>query len=250
MNVTNTHKQNGAYTYYTMHSMHIQRFSDIDHGFYINLERRIDRKMEVETELEKMGLKGKVARFNAVSTKNGSIGCTMSHIKCLEAARDNQYPHVLIVEDDIQFLDPDTFTSSFDAVLQTVSSTWDVILLAGNNLPPHIQLNEHCVKVTQCQTTTGYLVNGHYFDTLIAHMREGLKLLMRNPEQHVQYAVDKHWFGLQRIHKWFLVTPLTVVQRAGYSDIEGRRTDYKRAMVDLEKTEFLRRVQNRRMMRP
>ena len=68
-------------------------------------------------------------------------------------------------------------------------------------------------------------------------------MLMKNPTQHVYYAIDKFWIQLQKIHNWFLITPLTVTQRDGFSDIEGRKTNYTRAMVDLEKTQFLRRAQ-------
>ena len=170
------------------------------------------------------------------------IGCTLSHLKCLEEARDKKYSHLMIVEDDIQFLKPTIFTEQLDKFLGS-GIKWDVILLAGNNLPPHFQVHESAVKVTQCQTTTGYIIQQHYYDTLINNIRDGIQMLMKNPTQHVYYAIDKFWIQLQKIHNWFLITPLTVTQRDGFSDIEGRKTNYTRAMVDLEKTQFLRRAQ-------
>ena len=39
-------------------------------------------------------------RFNAIKTANGAIGCTMSHLKCLEDARAKGLSHLLICEDD------------------------------------------------------------------------------------------------------------------------------------------------------
>ena len=36
--------------------------------------------------------------------------------------------------------------------------------------------------------------------------------------------------------RWFLITPLTVVQREGYSDIEKRVISYKHIMQDKDKT--------------
>ena len=170
----------------------------------------------------------------------------MSHIKCLEDAKKNQLPHLLIIEDDIQFLNPVLFSKQITNFLES-NNSWDVILLAGNNMPPHIQVCDSAVKVTRCQTTTGYLVNGHYYDTLIKNMREGLSLLMRNPSNHFHYAVDKFWFSLQQTDKWFLITPLSVTQRAGYSDIEKRPTDFTKIMVDLDKREFLQRMQQTRL---
>jgi hypothetical protein len=96
------------------------------------------------------------------------------------------------------------------------------------------------VKVSSCQTTTGYLVNGHYFDTLIENFRTGIKKLMENPQMHVLYAIDKYWFNIQKIHNWFLIIPLTVTQREDYSDIEKRATNYAQVMTDLDKDWFLK----------
>lgn len=214
---------------------------DIEHVIYINLEHRTDRKKEVENELKNIGLLHTSKRFNAIKTKDGRIGCTLSHLKCLEEARDKGLSHLMIVEDDIQFLKPSIFTEQLNKFLSS-GIEWDIILLAGNNLPPHIQVHESAVKVTQCQTTTGYIIQQHYYDTLINNIREGVQMLMKNPTQHVYYAIDKFWLQLQKIHKWFLITPLTVTQRQGFSDIERRTTNYTRAMVDLEKTQFLRRA--------
>ena len=90
----------------------------------------------------------------------------MSHLKCLETAKDNQLPHVLIVEDDIKFLDPELFKKQMNRFLSN-HSTWDVVIIGGNNVPPYQKIDDTCVKVNSCQTTTGYLVNGHYYDALI-----------------------------------------------------------------------------------
>lgn len=53
-------------------------------GFYINLDRRTDRRAEIEKELEGLAME----RFPAVSHPNGAIGCTMSHLACLKLARE------------------------------------------------------------------------------------------------------------------------------------------------------------------
>lgn len=207
----------------------------IKHAFYINLESRPDRKQHIEQELLKVGIKAQ--RFNAIRLPNGAIGCSMSHLKCIETAKQNNWDHVCIVEDDIQFLKPRVFVQQCKLAL---SKKHDVILLAGNNVPPYIRIDDSCVKVSRCQTTTGYIVKQHYYDKLIANIKEGIGKLLREPEKHVLYAIDKHWFQLQEIDTWLLVTPLTVTQREDYSDIEKRPTNYTRAMIDLDKVDFLK----------
>lgn len=212
---------------------------EIHHGFYINLLHRSDRKEEIENELRSIGLEN-IPRFNAISMPNGRIGCTMSHLKCLEIAKQQNWSHVLIVEDDLQFLEPAMFTNQINKFLSS-GVKWDVILLAGNNLPPYSRIGDYAVKVMQCQTTTGYIVNGHYIETLIENIREGLQRLIREQEKHYYYAIDKYWFRLQQKDKWFLITPLTVTQRAGFSDIEQKKTDFTKAMTDLDKHALMMR---------
>jgi GR25 family glycosyltransferase involved in LPS biosynthesis len=163
----------------------------------------------------------------------------MSHLKCLEMAKAAGWSHLLIVEDDIKFLDPKLFKRQLSTFLST-HENWDVVLVAGNNVPPYQPIDDTCIKVGSCQTTTGYLVNGHYFDTLIENYREGIKLLLANPEKPVLYAIDKYWFNLQKRDNWYLIIPLSVTQREDYSDIEKRATNYTPAMLDIDKAAYFR----------
>ena len=212
--------------------MNINSIENIEHAFYINLETRPDRKQHVETQLQNIGITS--SRFNAIKLNNGAIGCSMSHLKCLEIAKENNWDHVMIVEDDILFLNPNVFKNQLNKFLQN-HNDFDVVLIAGNNVPPYQKIDDCCIKVYRCQTTTGYIVQKHYYDTLMNNIKEGVKQLIKYPEQHVIYAIDKYWFRLQEKDNWFLITPLTVTQREDYSDIEKRPTNYTTVMIDLDK---------------
>ena len=211
----------------------LNNIKDITHSFFINLNHRTDRKQHVEKQLHSIGIFNPT-RFSAIKLPNGAIGCGMSHLRCLEHARDNAWDHVLIVEDDIQFLDPTLFVNQMNAFLRN-QKEWDVLLLGGNNVPPYREVDTTCIQVSFCQTTTGYLVKNHYFETLINNIRSGISHLIREPNNHIMYAIDKFWILLQRQDKWLLIVPLTVTQREDYSDIERRPTNYKRAMTSLDK---------------
>ncbi len=220
--------------------MFITSLEDIKHIFYINLEHRVDRKQHVEAELTKIGLQG-YARFNAIKMENGALGCSMSHLKCLQMAKENGWPHVLIVEDDILFLDKDVFIKQINNFFKNHVDDWDTLLISGNNIPPYKRLDDTCVKVTTCQTTTGYLVKSHYYDKLIQNIKMGIVYLTRRPQQDHLYAIDKFWFTLQRADNWLLLTPLTVVQREDYSDIQKRKTNFIKGMIDLDKTNLIKK---------
>ena len=168
--------------------------TDIKHTFYINLDSRPDRKKHVESQLSKIGITAE--RFKAIKLENGALGCSLSHLKCLEIAKDNNWPHILIVEDDILFLNPTLFVNQLNAFLHN-HKDFDVLLVAGNNVPPFTVIDNSCVKVTKCQTTTGYLVQSHYYDILIKNYRDGIHNLMKYPNKRCYFAIDKYWFLLQ-----------------------------------------------------
>jgi len=220
----------------------IHSIEDIKNAFYINLEHRIDRKIHVEEQLKIMGIHA--SRFNAIKMENGAIGCSMSHLKILQMAQINKWDHVLIVEDDITFLEPDLFKDKFKKFMELHGNNWDVLLLGGNNMPPYENIDDTCIKVTRCQTTTGYLVNGHFITPLLTNIKMGLSNLLKNPDNHKQFAIDKFWFVLQKMSRWFLIIPPTVVQRNDYSDIEKRITNYQSIMTDLDKIEMFKAIRN------
>jgi glycosyl transferase family 25 len=216
----------------------MKSISDIKHAFYINLYKRPDRKQHVENQLKTVGINAE--RFNAIEMQNGAIGCSTSHLTILETAKANNWDHVLIIEDDILFINPNLFVSQFNKFL-SIHSYFDVALIAGNNVPPYTIIDDTCVQVMQCQTTTGYLVKSHYYDKLIENFKNGILNQINRPNARNLYAIDKYWFNLQQVDKWFLIIPLTVAQREDYSNIENRPTNYISAMLDLDKVAFFKR---------
>ena len=221
----------------------INSLDDIKHIFYINLHHRSDRKEHVENQLLSIGLKGE--RFNAIKMENGAIGCSMSHLKLLQEAVKNNLSHILIVEDDITFLEPEVFKTQMNKFFE-LHETWDVVLFAGNNMPPYETVDETCIKVSRCQTTTGYLVNGHYIKVLLQNIKMGLTNLLNKPDDKMNFAIDKFWFHLQKIDNWYLIIPLTVIQREDYSDIEKKVTKYERLMTDIDKSEMFKAIREMR----
>lgn len=200
---------------------------------FINLEHRIDRLYHVKSELAKINVAG--TRFNAIKTTDGAIGCSMSHLKCLEMAKKNESPFVFICEDDIQFLNPALFLQQLDKFCETVQLDWDVLIVSGNICPPYQAIGDYCVRLVNCQTTTGYIVQQHYYDTMITNIKEGLQQLLKNPANKREYAIDIYWKRLQANGRWYMITPPTVVQVEGFSDVEKRNTDYKHLMTDMNK---------------
>ena len=211
----------------------LNELSDIQNILYINLSFREDRKKHIERQLNTIGF-NTFERFNAINVKNGALGCSISHLKCIEYAKKNKWSHVLICEDDTEFLEPYLFKKQLNTFLEK-NKSWDVLLLAGNNMLPYFPNDSTSIQVMNCLTTTCYLVKEHYYDILIQNYNEGIMNFMKNPNEKDKYCIDKYWLKLQRTDKWYLLIPLTVIQREDYSDIEHKVTNFKRYMLDYNK---------------
>jgi hypothetical protein len=77
----------------------------------------------------------------------------------------------------------------------------------------------------------------------------GLTHLLNKPNEKNKFAIDKFWFVLQSSSKWYLITPLTVVQREDYSDIEKKLTNYKDMMLDLDKVAVFKAIREKERIR-
>ena len=212
--------------------------ADIKHVVYINLNNRPDRKIQIESELYSMEIShSAIRRFSAIELQDGALGCSLSHLKCIQQAKMDNLPHIMVVEDDLKITDINKFNVQFDKLLQT-NSDWDVVILAGNNVGPYKILSDSAVKISKCQTTTGYLVKSTYYDTLIENFKNGINLLMSNPTKRILYAIDKFWFSLQSRDNWLIVYPLLATQRPNYSNIERKYTNYDFLMLVLDKSQY------------
>ena len=199
---------------------------------YINLEHRKDRNDSILKELNKINVHNP-QRFNAIQKENGAIGCSLSHIKCLELAIKNNYEYVLICEDDIEILNPSLFVENVNQFLNS-KMDWDVLLIAGNNMVPYNFVTNYCIKIYNCLTTTGYIVKNAYFETLLTNYKDGVINLMKNPE-NANYKIDKYWQILQKKDNWYMLIPSTIVQKEDYSDIEKKITNFKNYMLNFNK---------------
>jgi glycosyl transferase, family 25 len=191
-------------------------FEFIEQVVYINLDHRVDRRIEIEKELSQYFPIEKITRFSAIRHDHGGIGCTKSHIAVLEMAKEKGWKNYLVVEDDAIF---SNFGKGYPLLEKLVSAPFDVITL-GTVFAKYTQT----YKLLSGQTTTSYIVQSHYYDTLLQNFREGLNgfLLTGN---YPMYSIDQYWKRIQPNDNWFCVIPSLMIQRPGYSDIERHVID-------------------------
>jgi glycosyl transferase family 25 len=190
------------------------------HAFYINLERRTDRKELIEKELADKGLD--VERFKALEHSQPAIGCTMSHLAVIKLARERKYDCVVVFEDDFEFL---VTTEEWNRLITCLPASYDVVMMSyyTQKSEPHDDIFD---RVHDAQTTSGYIVHSKFYDTLIAHWEEGLRLFLENPHAHWLYILDQYWKALQPVSEWYQFKKRLGRQRAGFSDLSNSFSDY------------------------
>lgn len=192
---------------------------NIERIIFINLDKRTDRLSQIQSELINYGLIDKAIRFPAIHNDGGDIGCMMSHIEVLKIAKKNNYKNVLILEDDFEFVvSKDRFYYLLDIFKETYGDNYDVLKLSYNMIKSTDTDNIEIGKIIESQTTSGYIVNNHYYDKLIDLFEKCLINLI-NTRQHWLYAVDSCWKIYQPIDNWYFFKDRIGIQRASYSDI-------------------------------
>ena len=188
----------------------------LDKIIYINLDNRTDRREEIESELDEKGLD--YERFSAIKDDRGAIGCCKSHLAVLKKARDHGYQNILVLEDDFQFL---VDKPEFEKQLKMLFDVhFDVCLLSYNTNYLQDSPYPFLCKITDAQTTSGYLVQSHYYDTLISQWEHGLKMFQETGNEQL-YTCDQSWKTLQERDIWYCFKERIGIQRDSYSDIQN-----------------------------
>lgn len=69
--------------------------------FVINLDKRKDRWIEIQRVCSAANILP--VRIPAIDVSPGWLGCGLSHLTCIQKAKDKQLPWILILEDDATF---------------------------------------------------------------------------------------------------------------------------------------------------
>ena len=191
--------------------------------YYINLDHRRDRNEEVLQEMKKLPRGAVVERVPAVYEKErGHLGCSKSHIKTLEKFIKSGCDRCIIFEDDFEFVSggPKRLRNFLNG-----GFPFDVVMLSSNDIDSQPCEYQGFKKVTNSQTTAGYMVSKEFAPILLKNFKQGAILLAQDYE-HSRYAVDQYWKLLQPSSKWYVFDPACGRQRKSYSDIIGGVVDY------------------------
>ena len=201
----------------------------IDVIYYINLDKREDRKKEFLEEMKKIGINSnKIVRIPAIYIpEKGDLGCSKSHIKTLELFIKSPHKNCIIFEDDFEFtLNKEEMNNIINKFFQR-NIDYDILMLSSNDIvtPEDTEYN-FLKKIINSQTTSGYILNKNFAKEILQNFKEG-SILLENNHDNKEYVLDQHWKSLQQNTDWYVFNPKLGKQRESYSDIEKKMVDYK-----------------------
>ncbi len=191
---------------------------------YINLDRRTDRRAEMEAELAKMGLKA--TRFSAIENKiKGMIGCIQSHLEVIKLAKSQAWPNIFILEDDFMFLiDREELEKQMKAFFDA-KIPYDALMLSYT-LYKSEPYNDVVAYARHAETLSGYIVDSSHYDDLIKALEEALPKYIQTHDC-TKYGSDTCIKPLQAKGNWFHFTKRLGKQRPSYSDLQNKFVAYK-----------------------
>ncbi len=198
--------------------------------FYINLEHRKERNLITIQELKKLGIK-KPNRFNAITHDIPLVGCALSHIACLENAKELGWDYVIIFEDDIKIENKKKVIEKFNKYIK--EDFWDVLYLGVWNYLPPLKVMNDLAKVVRGVCLHAYIVKSHYYDTLINHLKESVELKLINDIR--ENNNDEYIHTLQKKDKWFCILPIHITQRDGWSDNFNEIRNFSKVIQNIPK---------------
>ena len=216
-------------------------FDHFKNIIYFNLDERVDRDEQVKREFKKIninptrisGLKLSAEETypyiqhrnldeHSVVLAPSRVGCTKSHLDLIQMAKDNDWENILILEDDVKFLDhADLILEQALKELEYLPK-WDILYLGANSLDTIKQLSGHVGEMTAAFTTHAYVVNKHFYDVVLSY-------------DWNEYSVIDQWlFNICRDSRFtaYTVLPIIATQYSSFSDIEGKNVDYENVLID------------------
>jgi glycosyl transferase, family 25 len=208
----------------------------IDKIVYINLDKRTDRKKEIEDHFHKYEIpKDKIIRLSATENSKGNIGCSFSHVRALEMAIENKWESVLIVEDDLEFnYTKKELDKIFLEFANMFKNKYDLFQMAWGPSKEVKQIKKTFFYKCICGgSALAYLVNSKFYPKLIQNFKEGNKQLIETNGETIgkngysPYNLDMYWCKLQKETMfWITHLPTICKTRPSYSDIRNKHCDW------------------------
>jgi hypothetical protein len=188
-----------------------------DQCFVINLDKRADRLKQVTEECARVKIP--FERFPGIIVSRGTLhvnaaktGCRKSHIGCVQLAKERGYWSVLVLEDDVQFVE-DFVPRWRKIVVELEKFYWDIFLIGCQHFGEPSKLTDHIAEAKSFSLGHAYIVHSRAYDGVIA--------AKSNPKKPCDLALSDACAAGKL--KALMAFPSIALQRESWSDNDNRQ---------------------------
>lgn len=178
-----------------------------------DLVERYGAKRPNEEEYKNYILDGKIDPHLGIPISIGQYGCISSHINIIKMAKKNNWESVLVLEDDVEFLNT-TFID--DAVEQLKFKDWNLFYLGSNTHEPLQKESNNLLRIKKGYATHAIAYHKRFYDQIInAFDRKEINVIDVWLSDNGQDKLD-----------CYCSYPITAIQENDFSDIADTEIDY------------------------
>jgi len=197
--------------------MKINKF--FEKGFYINLDRRYDRREQFENEMSNYGLDNFFERISAEDSINESdfvkkhYYCALTYYKLFQRIYDEKYEKILIFEDDAYFYNCKNYRGIelVETALDELEyfSDWQMIYFGGHPIREVDVVSKTLMRAPTILATHA-----------VGYKRNVIKIILDNYKVFQDSAIDG-WLGQRHDIIKYIIYPIAVPQRISKSDLDA-----------------------------
>ncbi len=182
-------------------------------AYIINLKHRTDRYEHMVNEMKKLPISYEFVEGIIDDTKT----CFQSQKKCIQLAKENNLPYVLVLEDDAVFTD-NVIEILQNTFLEIQTLQWDMFFLGANLQTFASRISSSILKLNGAYAAHAYMVHERFYDTILnlPHVCE----------------MDVHYHDLMSTHNIYMCDPMIAYQLPSHSDLQDGYRDYNQAMFN------------------
>lgn len=205
-----------------------------DKIYCINIDRRTDRWESCLKEFEKYSLD--VERFSATDGNkdnydlgypyDNELAGAISHLNVIKKAKELNLKTVLILEDDVEFLNE--LNDLFPFFIKQLPDNWDFINFGGNHIGGLHNISPNIGKMNKSYALHAYGVNSKSYNQIIEYMDSCINNVIKNGKEVIRTSVAADFFmaDLHSRLNSYCFTPHIAWQKEDYSDIQKTKVNY------------------------
>ena len=175
----------------------------------INLPERTDRLEKFNQEIKYL-FDDSIIVQNGVRKEPSWHGIAEAHMNCIRLAKENKWPYVLIMEDDLYIPAKDKARRYVDEAFNKLPEDWDILLGGVYHAKTAVKGNNYWNRIGEFCALHFYIVHERCYD----------QLLTWDGSNHYD-----RWIGRLGL-KCYVPTRFFAIQYDGYSDNVAKVTDY------------------------